>query len=156
VRSITDLNPRLLAVAVATGVVIADQLTKWWVVATLPGNPIILIEDFFQLRYHTNTGAAFSILDGAGSIIALVAIGAVVFIFVVSGLVQRRREAAALGLVLGGAIGNLVDRVFRGDGLLDGGVVDWIDFSFFPSFNVADSAITIGAALALLFAFSER
>ena len=116
----------------------------------------IHIDGFFQLRYHINFGAAFSMFQGAGSAIALVAIGAAIFIFMVSGLVDRPRETIALGLVMGGAIGNLADRVFRGSGVLDGGVVDWIDFSFFPSFNVADSAITIGAALALLFALRDR
>ncbi len=78
------------------------------------------------------------------------------FIFALAGKVERRREVAALALVLGGALGNLIDRIFRGDGLLDGGVVDFIDLSFFPAFNVADSAITIGAGLALLYAFLDR
>lgn len=152
----TPLTTRQVALVAGAAVVVADQLTKWWVVATLPGSPIVLIEDFLQLRYLTNKGAAFSMLEGAGSIIALVAIAAIVFIVVVAGGLDIRREAVALGLVLGGAAGNLLDRVFRGDGLLDGGVVDFIDFSFFPAFNVADSAITVGAALALLFAFLYR
>ena len=65
-------------------------------------------------------------------------------------------EAVAIGLVLGGAVGNLLDRVFRGDGWLDGKVIDFIDFNFFPTFNVADSAITIGAILAVLLAFRDR
>ena len=69
---------------------------------------------------------------------------------------SRRVEAVALGMVLGGAIGNLVDRVFRGDGLLDGAVVDFIDFSFFPTFNVADAAINIGVALLLIATFVKR
>lgn len=152
----TPLTTRQVALVAGAAVVVADQLTKWWVVATLPGSPIVLIEDFLQLRYLTNKGAAFSMLEGAGSIIALVAIAAIVFIVVVAGGLDIRREAVALGLVLGGAAGNLLDRVFRGEGLLDGGVVDFIDFSFFPAFNVADSAITVGAALALLFAFLHR
>ena len=95
-------------------------------------------------------------LDGFGSVIALIAIAAVVFIFLLAVQVDRKGEIAALGLVLGGAIGNLLDRIFRGDGFLDGGVVDFVDFSFFPAFNVADSAITIGAAAALWFAFVRR
>jgi signal peptidase II len=156
VQRLSSLTSRGTAVTVATGVVLLDQLTKWWVVRTLPGEPIILIEDFLQLRYFTNKGAAFSMLEGSGSIIALVAIVASVFIVVVSGKLDIRREAVALGLVLGGAVGNLIDRVFRGEGLLDGGVVDFVDFSFFPAFNVADAAITIGAGLALLFAFLQR
>lgn len=152
----TPLTTRQVALVAGAAVVVADQLTKWWVVATLPGSPIVLVEDFLQLRYLTNKGAAFSMLEGAGSIIAIVAIVAIVFIVVVAGGLDVRREAVALGLVLGGAAGNLLDRVFRGEGLLDGGVVDFIDFSFFPAFNVADSAITVGATLALVFAFLQR
>jgi signal peptidase II len=66
---------------------------------------------------------------------------------------QRPLEAVAMGLVLGGAVGNLADRIFRGPGLLDGRVVDFIDPEHFPAFNVADSAITVGACLALVVAF---
>ena len=155
-QRLSSLTSRGTAIAVAAGVVVLDQLTKWWVVRTLPGEPIVLIDDFLQLRYLTNKGAAFSMLEGSGSIIALIAIVASVFIVIVSGKLEIRREAVAIGLVLGGAVGNLLDRVFRGEGLLDGGVVDFVDFSFFPAFNVADSAITIGAGLALLFALLQR
>lgn len=150
------LTPRNTALTAAGAVIVADQLTKWWASAVLPGNPIVLIDGFLQLRYVTNTGAAFSMLQGAGSIIALLAVAIVVFIVIVVRQVPHRPEAAALGLVLGGAFGNLLDRMFRGDGFLDGGVVDFVAFSFFPAFNVADSAITIGAFLALILAFTRE
>ena len=152
----TPLRTRRLALTVAAAVIVVDQLTKWWVVATLPGKPVVLVDGFLQLRFVSNSGAAFSLLDGFGSVIGLVAIAAAVFIFVVAARVNSTGETVALGLVLGGAIGNLVDRAFRGDGFLDGGVVDFVDFSFFPAFNAADSAITIGAVLALWFAFADR
>lgn len=152
----TPLRTRRLALAVAAAVIVVDQLTKWWVVATLPGKPVVLVDGFLQLRFVSNSGAAFSLLDGFGSVIGLVAIAAAVFIFVVAVRVNSTGETVALGLVLGGAIGNLADRAFRGDGFLDGGVVDFVDFSFFPAFNAADSAITIGAVLALWFAFVDR
>lgn len=152
----TLLRTRRLALTVAAAVIVVDQLTKWWVVATLPGKPVVLVDGFLQLRFVSNSGAAFSLLDGFGSVIGLVAIAAVVFIFVVAVRVNSTGETVALGLVLGGAIGNLADRAFRGDGFLDGGVVDFVDFSFFPAFNAADSAITIGAVLALWFAFTDR
>ncbi len=152
----TTLRTRRLALAVATAVIVADQLVKWWVVVTLPGKPIALVEGFLQLRFVSNSGAAFSLLDGFGSVIGLIAIAAAVFIFLLAVRVDSTGETVALGLVLGGAIGNLVDRAFRGDGFLDGGVVDFVDFSFFPAFNVADSAITVGAILAIWFAFSDR
>jgi len=152
----TVLTTRRLALSVAAGVLLVDQLVKWWVVATLPGDPIVLVDGFLQLRFVENFGAAFSMLDGSGSVIALIAMAAAVFIFLVAEKLKGKGETVALGLILGGAVGNLADRVFRGDGFLDGGVVDFVDFSFFPAFNVADSAITIGAILALWFAFTER
>jgi signal peptidase II len=146
------VSTRTLALSVAGAVLVGDQLTKWWAVQALPEGPIVVVDGFLSFRYVTNPGAAFGLLQGAGSIIALAAIAAVVFIVVVVRSVDRPAEAAALGLVMGGALGNLMDRVFRGSGLLDGEVVDFVDFDFFPAFNVADSAITIGALLALLFA----
>jgi len=154
--SSTSLRTRRLALTVAAAVIAVDQLVKWWAVATLPGKPVVLVEDFLQFRFVSNSGAAFSLLDGFGSVIGLIAIAAAVFIFLVAVKVDSTGETVALGLVLGGAVGNLVDRAFRGDGFLDGGVVDFVDFSFFPAFNVADSAITVGAILALWFAFRSR
>jgi len=150
------LSSRAAALGAAGAVILADQLTKWWAVSSLRVHPISLFGDVLEFHYVTNPGAAFSILQGAGSLIALVAIALAVFIFVVVRKVEHRAEALALGLVLGGALGNVIDRVFRGPGLADGQVVDWIDFSFFPAFNVADAAITIGAALALLVAFRRE
>lgn len=152
-RRSAPLTPLAAALITAASVLALDQLTKWWAAATLPGKPIVVLDGFFQLRYFTNPGAAFSMLPGAGGVIALVAIAVAVFIVVVAAKVETRWEAIALGLVLGGALGNLTDRVFRGAGLLDGKVVDFIDFSFFPAFNVADSAITLGAIAAVIIAF---
>ena len=154
--SSTSLRTRRLALTVAAAVIAVDQLVKWWAVATLPGKPVVLVEGFLQFRFVSNSGAAFSLLDGFGSVIGLIAIAAAVFIFLVAVKVDSTGETVALGLVLGGAVGNLVDRAFRGDGFLDGGVVDFVDFSFFPAFNVADSAITVGAILAIWFAFRSR
>ena len=154
--SSTSLRTRRLALTVAAAVIAVDQLVKWWAVAPLPGKPVVLVEGFLQFRFVSNSGAAFSLLDGFGSVIGLIAIAAAVFIFLVAVKVDSTGETVALGLVLGGAVGNLVDRAFRGDGFLDGGVVDFVDFSFFPAFNVADSAITVGAILAIWFAFRSR
>jgi signal peptidase II len=150
------LSNRLLALLVATAVVIVDQVTKWWAVNELADGPIVLIDDFLQLRLLFNTGASFSILSNAGPILAIVAFGVVGLIIYILGEASRRVEAVALGLVLGGAVGNLLDRVLRGDGLLDGAVVDFIDFSFFATFNVADAAINVGVALLLIAAFVMR
>jgi len=152
-RRDAPLSARAVALCAAGSVVLADQLTKWWAVSSLRVHPIRLFGDLLELHYVTNPGAAFSMLQGAGAFIALIAVALAIFIFVVVRSVELRIEALALGLVLGGALGNVADRLFRGTGLLDGRVVDWVDFSFFPAFNVADSAITIGAAMALIVAF---
>ena len=122
----------------------------------LADGPIVLIEDFFQFRLTFNTGASFSILTGAGPLIGVISIGVVLLIVFILGEANRRLEAMALGMVLGGAIGNLLDRAFRGDGFLDGAVVDFIDFDFFATFNVADIAINVGVGLLLLAVFLHR
>lgn len=147
------MSPRRFPLIVAGAVIAADQLTKWWAVSTLPGHPIELIPGVLFFRYVTNSGSAFGLFPGAGSFIALGAIAATILIVLVVHRLEGRLEAIAMGLVLGGAVGNLVDRVFRGPGLLDGRVVDFVDFEYFPAFNVADSAITVGACLAVLAAF---
>lgn len=150
------LSPRGVAFAAAAVVVAADQITKWVAVRNLSDGPVNLIDGFLRFRLVENPGSAFSLFRGGGAVLALIAVGAVVLIFVILQRLPSRWEGAALGLVLGGAVGNLIDRVFRGDGFLDGKVIDFIDFDFFPTFNAADSAITIGAILAVLLAFRRE
>lgn len=150
------LSNRTFAAGVATIVVVLDQLTKWWATNALADGPIVVVEGFFQFRLTFNTGASFSLFSGGGQILAVIAIGVVVMIFYMLGDASRRVEALALGLVLGGALGNLIDRIFRGSGLLDGAVVDFIDFDFFATFNVADMAINIGVLVLLIAVFWKR
>ena len=133
-----------------------DQLTKTWALRAAGDEPIVLIADFLQIRVARNTGAAFSILAGWGPLIGIVAVGVVVLIFVALGEAGHRLEAIGLGLILGGAVGNLLDRIFRGDGFFDGAVVDFVDFDFFPTFNVADAALNVGVALLLIAVFLRR
>ena len=116
----------------------------------------MVIEDFFQFKLTYNTGASFSIFPNAGPLIGLISIGVVLLIVFILGEASRRLEAVALGILLGGALGNLTDRIFRGDGFLDGAVVDFIDFDFFATFNVADMAINIGVGLLLVAVFTRR
>jgi len=148
------VSPRILALAVAAGVIVADQLTKWWVVSALAlGETHDLIPGVLYLHRVENSGAAFGLLPGAGSFIALGAVAAAVLIGLVVHRLEGRLETVAMGLVLGGAVGNLIDRIFRGPGLVDGKVVDFVRFDFwrsFPAFNIADSGITVGACLAIL------
>jgi signal peptidase II len=132
---------------------VLDQLSKAWAEIALADGPIVVIEGFLQFRLTYNTGAAFSMFSKGGPILAVIAVGVIAIIMFVLKDASRRAEAVSLGMVLGGSIGNLTDRVFRGDGLLDGAVVDFIDFSFFATFNVADMGITLGVGLLLLVSF---
>ena len=138
-------GPAKLAVAlgVVVGVVLADQLAKWWAVDRLMTGPVHVIWRLdFDLSY--NTGSAFSLFRGATGVIVVVAVALVSVLLVLVWRAPSLGRAAVLGLILGGALGNLADRFFRG---LHGAVVDFVDFHFFPSFNVADSCITVGCIL---------
>ncbi len=143
------MTVRRLALWTAAGVIAADQVTKVWAVAALEDGPVSLLGEFLRLRLVRNPGAAFGQLRGAGSILALIAIAVVIVIFLNLRGLHRRFDGVVLGLILGGAAGNLIDRVARGEGFFDGKVIDFVDFDFWPVFNVADSAITIGAVLAI-------
>ncbi len=127
-----------------------DQLTKVWAVAALSDGPIVLIDGFLQLRLTRNPGAAFSSFTGGGPFLGAIAAFVAVAIAFLLPQIEERLDRVALSLVMGGALGNFVDRIFRADGFLDGAVVDFINFSFWPTFNGADSAISIGVVLMLL------
>jgi signal peptidase II len=124
-------------------VYVADQVTKDLAVHDLVNGPVHVIGPFsFDLSY--NTGVAFSIGSGLGVPIVLVAVSVIgIVIWTTRGL-PSVTGSVAVGLVLGGACGNLSDRLFRGEG---GAVVDYIATSFWPTFNVADASIVIGALL---------
>ncbi|MCL1595444.1 MAG: signal peptidase II [Actinomycetia bacterium] len=132
-----------------------DQLTKAWAVNALVEGPIVLIEDLLQFRLTFNSGASFSTFSNGGPFLAVIAVGVIVMIFYVLGDASKRIEAIGLGLVLGGSLGNLTDRIFRGDGFLDGAVVDFIDVRVFTN-NFADIALFVGVALLLFSAFGRR
>ncbi|MEN8239524.1 MAG: signal peptidase II [Actinomycetota bacterium] len=149
------LSNRQLAVVIGIVVAAIDQLSKTWAVNTLADAPIVIIEDVLAFRLTFNTGASFSIFSNQGPILAVIAIGVIITIMVVLGDASRRIEAVALGLVLGGSLGNLIDRVFRGDGWFDGGVVDFIDVQVFTN-NLADIALFVGVGLLMLAAFVHR
>lgn len=132
---------------VATLVVVIDQLTKWWAVSELPSRDIDL---FWTLRLNLtfNSGASFSLGGGQGRLIGLVVVVVAAAILFSGWNGATMPGALARGLIVGGAIGNLVDRVFRADdGLLSGRVVDFVDLQWFPVFNVADSAVVVGCVL---------
>jgi signal peptidase II len=139
-----------LLAGVGATVLAVDQLNKWWAVESLPGRTIELVGSL-QLRLAINYGSAFSLAQGRGALISLLAL-VIVAVLVRSGrYATRAPSAVAIGLVVGGALGNLADRAFRdGDGFLAGGVVDFIDLQWWPVFNVADSGIVVGALLLFL------
>lgn len=146
---------RLAAAGIAIVVVAIDQVTKAWARTALSDSIIDVIPGFLRLALAENSGAAFGLFKNGGQIIAVFAVVAIGVIFFAFRAVGNRADLIGLGLVLGGAVGNLVDRLTRGDGLLDGRVTDWIDLWFIPNFNVADAAISVGVAL-LLFGALRR
>lgn len=146
------LKPRKvgLLAAIAGTVIVLDVISKVVVVATIqPNQPVRVLGGLVYLSLIRNPGAAFSMATGMTWLLALIAIGVVVVIIRMAPRLRSTPWAISLGLVLGGAIGNLIDRIFRAPGFLQGHVVDFVSVfgpnaEYFPVFNVADSAITIG------------
>lgn len=138
-------------------VLVVDQVTKWLVVERLVGEQPVELVWTLQLRYVENRGSAFSLVGGGwGPVLSLAALAVVGILIWQSRGVAGRPASVAVGLVLGGAVGNLVDRVLRADeGLLSGPVVDWIDLQWWPVFNVADAAVVVGAILLVAFGFRQ-
>lgn len=144
---------RLLATLALT-IVALDLATKILVVATLsettpPAEQPRILGGLVYFSLIRNPGAAFSMATGMTWILALIAIGVVIYIIRIAPKLKSTWWAVCLGLVLGGAIGNLIDRIFRSPGFLQGHVVDFVSVfgpnaQYFPVFNVADSAITVG------------
>ena len=145
-----------LTMAIALAVIALDQLTKHWAVNALTDQPPWHVVWTLQWNLTFNSGMAFSSGTGLGPFIGLVAI--VVVVVVVAGVRKNPSKvvAVAAGLVVGGALGNLADRLFRGDGWLHGSVVDFIDFQWFPIFNVADMAVNVGAVLFVLWSLFSK
>jgi signal peptidase II len=142
-----------LVAATALTVLVLDQLTKAWAVAALTDDVIPVVWTL-RLALAHNTGAAFSMGTDTGwvrflPLLVLVVVGAVVWR---SRSELTRLGAVAVGMIVGGAVGNIIDRALRtqGGGFLTGGVVDFIDFGWWPVFNVADMGVVVGG---ILFAF---
>ena len=142
----------IVAFAIATIVFVLDQLSKLWAENTLEHNVAQpLVGDILKLRLIYNSGAAFGLGGSITPIITGVQLGialAVVFVLVRS--VRSRAWAISLSLLLGGALGNIVDRLFRDPGPRTGHVVDFLELPHWPIFNVADIAVTSGAGLLVL------
>ena len=139
---------------VAAFVLAADAITKALVVVHLrPDEPVHVLDDVLMLDLLRNPGAAFSVGTGDTIVFTAIALGVVIYIARTARNLRSVGWAITLGLLLGGAIGNLADRIFRAPGLFRGNVVDWIELTrYWPVFNIADSAIVCGGILTVLLA----
>jgi len=141
--------------ATAAATVVADQITKALAAGLLAsGHPARIVDGVLSLELTRNPGGAFGILPQSPLLFFLatvVIVGAVL----VWGL-RTGQAPVALGLIAGGGLGNLIDRVARAPGGLQGRVVDFVHFPFWPTFNVADSAIVVGVGLLVLFELRPR
>ena len=138
-------------------IIIIDQLTKWWVDTTMElRESIPVIENFFYITSHRNTGAAWGILSGQMGFFYIVT--TIVIVFIIYYMQKYAKDSKLMGwslaLILGGAIGNFIDRLFRKE------VVDFFDVYIgsydYPIFNVADSALVVGVILVLIATFIDE
>lgn len=147
----------LVLLGVAAFVVAVDQLTKWWALVSLDDRDIDLVWTL-RLNLVHNSGAAFGLGQGMEVMIAGLALGFVVVVAWASwGGRRLSLPPVLLGMILGGAIGNLADRALRsGDGFLGGAVVDFVDLQWWPVFNAADAAIVVAGVILVLTAHRNR
>nr|WP_296771955.1 signal peptidase II [Rhodococcus sp. (in: high G+C Gram-positive bacteria)] len=146
-NQVKPLRTRLLVV-IALVILAFDLVTKIAVVKWIqPGKPVELIGDVVTLRLVRNPGAAFSMATGMTWLLTIVAVCVVIGVIRIGRTLRSPWWALGLGLVLGGALGNLIDRFFRAPGPLQGHVVDFVSVGWWPVFNVADSSIVCGAIL---------
>ncbi len=143
-------------IVVAIPALLLDIVTKWLVRMHIPeghlGYPVI--EGFFYLQHHRNSGAAFGIFSDQRMLLVIITIAALIFIFIYSFRFRNSRwMQTALGFLLGGAVGNFIDRIYLGE------VVDFLQFGiksknlFWPTFNVADVSVCIGAGMLIFYLF---
>ncbi len=145
---VASRRAKVILVAVALAVAMTDQVTKAWALSRLSdGRRIEIAGSVLGLRLVRNPGTAFGLFQGATFLIFLAS--TLVLIAVVVWGLRSGEGALRLGLIAGGGAGNLVDRLFRPPGPGRGEVIDFVDLSFWPTFNLADSAIVVGVILLL-------
>ena len=144
----------LIVFGTALVVIVIDRLSKAWAERALAEHPRDLIDGVLTLRFATNSGGAFSMGDRAPLFFAAAAIAVSAAICVTAFRARGTWHAVALGLILGGALGNLLDRILRGP-RLTGRVVDFVDVHVWPVFNAADAAVVCGAILLAVLALRE-
>lgn len=146
----------LTAISIAAFIVAADLWTKRYAALHFVDSPRDVIGDFLGFTYTENPGAAFSSLQGAGPALGVAALVIVAFLLYALRVERPGIEVAAYGFVMGGALGNFADRLFRSEGFLDGNVIDWINLWVIPTFNIADTSITIAVGLLIIDAWNRR
>lgn len=136
----------------AVCILILDQVTKYIIIEKLPINSSIeVIDGFFYITHVKNSGAAFGLFQDSTRTLTIISIVAIVLIIILKIMLKLNYAFynVSLGLILGGALGNLIDRYFVGE------VTDFINFTFWPVFNIADSFIIIGFCLIIILIFRE-
>jgi signal peptidase II len=141
---------------IAALVVAADVATKQLAVNRWADEPITVLGGLVTLTESRNPGAAFGFATNATPVLALFAAAVVIALVMLSGRFKTITMAVVGGLLLGGAAGNLVDRLFRPPGVLYGHVVDWIDVGSYPNFNLADSALTVASVLLVVWSLTGK
>ena len=136
--------------AIAAAVVVIDQLTKHWALNALDDGRVIDLVGSLRFNLAFNTGMAFSQGEGVGRIVPILAISVVAALLMAVGRSSSRWFSVGVGLIVGGSLSNVIDRLFRGNGWFYGAVVDFIDVQWWPVFNIADAAIVVGAVLLLI------
>jgi signal peptidase II len=135
-----------MSLLIAAVIVLLDQVSKAWALRDLADGRIIHVIWTMQFNLTYNRGMAFSRGTGIGPIIGVIGLVVVALLLLSLRRADNALTRVATGLIIGGAIGNILDRLFRGSGWMRGAVIDFIDFQWWPVFNIADMAIMIGAA----------
>ena len=127
-----------------------DFATKAWALQSLSSEPRKVIGNFLQFTLVHNSGAAFSFATGLTILFSLLALAVVIAVIYFAARITSAGWQLTIGLLLGGVLGNLTDRIFREPSFLSGHVIDWIQIPHWPVFNIADSAICVAAAISFI------
>lgn len=139
--------------ATAWTIWLLDFATKTWAISSLSSQPRKIIGSLLQFTLVKNPGAAFNLATGFTIFFTLLAFIVVATVTYFASRITSRGWSIAIGLLLGGVLGNLTDRIFRSPGFFNGQVIDWIELPHWPVFNLADSAICIAAVIAIIMSY---
>ena len=153
-KTVPNVVYRRQLLTTALIVIVVDLATKIWAVARLENQPEIKVfGEYLKFSFVRNPGAAFSLGTSVTWVFTLIAIAVSITILIVSKSVTNRPWAIALGGLLGGAVGNLIDRIFRSTEVFQGHVVDFNSVPNYPMFNISDSAVVVSAIAMVVLSF---